>query len=307
MKPRRRHIAAPLAAAALLLPCAASPALAARWRDGFSRPAMLALNRLTACAPFPVAEPLVLAAAGCALLTLAAALVRSLAQRKIAPLARWLRGMLRACLILGGIVALLWAPVKLSGIAEAPAPPDAERLEALCAELADALKAGSGGFPEPQAALRRVPEVAGMPGCAVKAARYPEWMRAMGIAGLFAPPTGEAIVDASAPSELMPFTAVHEMMHLNGIADEGEANIAAWQRCLDAGGEFAESARLWALRYAMGMLRRADESAWRRARQALEGTPAARFCGGTAETATPLRLWGSGNYAALVSWLVEKG
>jgi len=50
--------------------------------------------------------------------------------------------------------------------------------------------------------------------------------------------------------------AVHESMHLRGYAGEGAANIAAWNECMARGGAYAESARLWALRYGMGMLQR---------------------------------------------------
>ena len=86
-------------------------------------------------------------------------------------------------------------------------------------------------------------------------------MDAARVSGLFVPLTGEALVDAGTPASLLPFTAVHELTHLAGIADEGAANIEAWRRCMAAGGAFADSARLWTLRYAMGMLARADAPA----------------------------------------------
>jgi len=101
-------------------------------------------------------------------------------------------------------------------------------------------------------------------------------------------------------------------MHLAGVADEGEANIAAWESCQAAGGAFADSARLWALRYAMGMLCQEDPDAWRQAHEKMEGTLARTFqvCGGEATGAAQAALGAGmlplscGDYAALVSYLV---
>ena len=138
-------------------------------------------------------------------------------------------------------------------------------------------------------------------------------MRAARICGLFVPLTGEAVVDADAAPSLIPFTAVHELMHLSGIADEGAANIAAWQRCMAAGGRFADSARLWALRYALGMLRQRDEAAWRQALGNMKDALARVFdeAGGevvpsdapvpAARALSPCR----GDYTALIGRLAE--
>ena len=197
---------------------------------------------------------------------------------------------------------------------EAPPVPTPGQLEWLCGALIDALNASPLAFPEPAESLRLAPAAAGLPEAVVKAARYPEWMRAASVSGLFVPLTGEALADATAPAPLIPFTAVHELMHLSGIADEGAANIAAWDRCLAAGGAFADSARLWALRYAMGLLYRVDEEAWQRARDKMKD-PLARVymdCGGEALAGAPrasrfprLSLQ-RGDYAALARWLAVK-
>ena len=96
-------------------------------------------------------------------------------------------------------------------------------------------------------------------------------MRRLGVCGLFSPWTGEAVVDGELAPALLPFTAVHELMHLTGIADEGAANAAAYARCLAAGGPFADSARLWALRYAEVGLREADPRACRAAMERMNG------------------------------------
>ena len=132
------------------------------------------------------------------------------------------------------------------------------------------------------------------------------------VCGLFTPPTGEAIVDPTAPAPLIPFTAVHELMHLGGIADEGAANIAAWERCTAFGGPFADSARLWALRYALGRLNRADEAAWRRVRGNMKDplTRVFQACGGEVMPRNRFTLVPSfarigGDYGDLTGWLAK--
>ena len=276
-----------------------------------SRLAMLALHRLTAPIPFPAAELIGLLLLTAALLSLAKAACRAALQRSAAPLGRWLRSAARVALPLASLLILLWLPPCASSPEDLPAPPEDDRLTRLCGELIDALNEAPLRFPTPDTILRQAPEAAGMPECAVKAARYPEWMRAARVSGLFVPFTGEALVDAGAPAPLLPFTAVHELMHLAGVADEGAANIAAWERCLSAGGAFADSARLWALRYAMGQLRRADEAAWRRVRGKMKDDLSAVFqqCNGEAAPASPgqpaLRL-SPGDYGALAGYLTSR-
>lgn len=278
-----------------------------------TRPALLALNRWTAGAAFPVAEILAWSLGLLLLAALCASAMRALRQRGLAPLRQWLKGAGRAMLALILALALLWLPAMAQPV-EAPPVPTTDQLEWLCGELIDALEASSLAFPEAGESLRLAPEAAGLHGCAVKAARYPEWMRAAAVSGMFVPLTGEALVDATVPAPLVPFTAVHELMHLTGIADEGAANIAAWEKCMAAGGPFADSARLWALRYAMGLLRRADERAWQRARDKMKD-PLARVysdCGGEASVRRNRGAFGlpglsilRGDYAALVGWLAE--
>lgn len=91
-----------------------------------------------------------------------------------------------------------------------------------------------------------------------KPVRFPAWMDALKLNGICSFITGEALVSPKLPSAALPFVAMHERMHLEGHAAEGSANIAAWESCMLRGGDFADSARLWALRYAMGMLRRSE-------------------------------------------------
>ena len=63
-------------------------------------------------------------------------------------------------------------------------------------------------------------------------------MRALSLAGLYVPWTAEAIYDPTAPAAAQPFTAVHELMHMGGVADEGQANIYAYIACQRYGGAF---------------------------------------------------------------------
>ena len=216
------------------------PDLALAWARRVGGPAMTLMNRCTARLPFPLAG-LAAALAGLALLG---------ARRS-----RNIRFALRAlALALASGAALLWLP----GLAAAPdanlPEPDAGALEALCVTLVDALNASPLCFPAARESLALAPEAAGLPGGAAKASLWPEWMRRLRTAGVAVPWTGEAVVDAGACPALVPFTAVHELTHIAGVSDEGAANIVAWRRCMAAGGAFADSARLWALRYAAGML-----------------------------------------------------
>ena len=127
-----------------------------------------------------------------------------------------------------------------------------------------------------------------LPAGAVKTARYPEWMTALGISGLYSPWTGEAIVSPLAAPAALTFTACHELMHLAGIADEGQANIAAWSACHRLGGETADSADLWALRYALATLMEADADAWRDCIRRM-GTPLREVFGGMNGFSPPSR------------------
>jgi len=263
-----------------------------------TRSALLVLHRMTASAPFPVVEALAAILAVLALVSLARVIREAIRSRSAGPLARWARALPSALLILLGLLAVLWGPACAVPVKPIPIP-DAPRLARLCENLINALDASPSAFPTPALALARASAAAGMPGCVVKAVRCPGWMRAAHICGLFVPLTGEVLADATVSAPLIPFTAVHELMHLSGIADEGAANIAAWERCIAAGGPFADSARLWALRYAMGLLRREDEAVWRFMRQKMKGALLRTFleCGGEAEVDGP------GNYAALVGYL----
>ena len=306
MTQKHRLFALALAAPALFgLACRACPPFARAALDAVSVPAMAALHSWTAGLPCPAAELLALAVVAVTLWELLRAGLSARRTRSLRPLGRWLQGLCRALLLGTGALALLWAPACARPVAAVPEADDA-RLALLCDGLIGSLNDAPLAFPDPQDVLTRAAEVAGMPGCAVKAVRYPEWMAASRAWGLFVPLTGEALVDAAEPAPLLPFTAVHELMHLSGIADEGAANVAAWNRCLAAGGPFADSARLWALRYAMGLLRGRDEAVWRRTGQKMKDALARVYgaCGGEVEPRRSSRFSViRGDYAALAGYL----
>ena len=139
-------------------------------------------------------------------------------------------------------------------------------------------------------------------------------MRALSLAGLYAPWTGEALYDATAPAAGQPFTAVHELMHMGGVADEGQANIHAYIACQRYGGAFAYSADLWALKYAAEALLALDAQACA-ARLSALGDAARRDLSAlglsAAEPAAPSLLPSAiaqktGDYGALAAWLAAR-
>jgi len=258
-----------------------TPGLAALWQGWIALPALGLLHRLTRALPFPALEPLLaLALAG-------------LCHRRA-------RALVLALIV--GVYGLLWYPAYFAApVSRVEASADAEPL---CVRLVEALNASNLNFGAP---FDDAGAVAGIPGARVKPARYPEWMRALDIAGVFVPWTGEALVDADAPAGYLPFTCVHELTHLKGVADEGAANIAAYQACLRFGGMYADSARLWALRYALARLSPAA-----RDRVARRMTPRLRglaVCAAPRAPSPVARLLGIGDatrdYDAMVGWLTS--
>ena len=243
MKPHRS--AAALCIALLLAAVNLSPPLARAWAHGASLPALRLLSAATMRLPFSLLEWGL--AAFCMLSFVAAG--RRWARR--GPLAALsLLGRRLAALLLGALVSFfaLWLP--LYRIAEPPAcVASREQLLASCAALIDALNDAALDFsilPEDLPA---------------KAAAFPAWMRAFGVTGFFSFPTGETLISPELADSATPFVAVHEAMHARGYAGEGAANIAAWEACLSRGGLYADSARLWALRYTMEAVQACDPSA----------------------------------------------
>ena len=300
-------VAGALSALSLLFPlaCRLWPALAQGWMDAVFAPAAGALAALASKCPFPLAEPLALLLAALFVLLLF----------------RWRRG---ACLLLAVLLAgygFLWAPAYSLPAAHAVSKDaDAAALTAVCDELIERLNARK-DFALPNdlgaraLAAARLVETPAPISAAPKFARYPEWMRVFSLAGLYVPWTAEALCDPTAPAAGQPFTAVHELMHMGGVADEGQANICAYIACQRYGGIFAASADLWALKYAMDALRPLDADAWSARLAALDGAARDGFfaLGGAssaslAEESVP-RPGGAGiagDYGALAAWLAAR-
>ena len=53
----------------------------------------------------------------------------------------------------------------------------------------------------------------------------------MGVTGIYSPFTIEANINGEMPDLEMPFTACHELSHLRGYMNEGEANYIGWLAC----------------------------------------------------------------------------
>ena len=81
----------------------------------------------------------------------------------------------------------------------------------------------------------------------------------MGVSGIYSPFTIEANVNGEMEGMEMPFTACHELSHLKGFMDEGEANYIGWLACIGSDDPaFNRSGWLIAWSYAGTSLYRAD-------------------------------------------------
>ncbi|TVP50476.1 MAG: DUF3810 domain-containing protein [Gemmatimonadales bacterium] len=84
-------------------------------------------------------------------------------------------------------------------------------------------------------------------------------LRRLGMAGVYAPWTGEALVMADLPGAGFHFTAAHESAHQRGIARESDANAMAYLLALEApSAETRYSAALFLQRQALRALARQD-------------------------------------------------
>ena len=81
----------------------------------------------------------------------------------------------------------------------------------------------------------------------------------MGVSGIYSPFTIEANINGDMPGMEMPFTACHELSHLRGFMNEGEANYIGWLACINSDNKsFNRSGWLIAWSYAGAALRRTD-------------------------------------------------
>ena len=253
--------ASALIAAALTVAVCLYPAFAARWADSVSRPALRALTRLTEHLPFALLEWGLLALA---LMMFGAACFcwgRRGLRSALARLAQRAVGVVVAAAI---AFSALWLPLYHGSVQPTCAATDAQ-LSAVCENLIADLNGAALDFSRTPADLP------------AKVIAFPFWMRAFNITGLFSFPTGEALVSPELPDCALPFVAVHERMHARGFAGEGAANIAAWEDCMERGGLYANSARIWALKYTMDALRDRDSAAYAECRQLMNETTAENY------------------------------
>ena len=79
----------------------------------------------------------------------------------------------------------------------------------------------------------------------------------MGVSGIYSPFTVEANINGEMPGMEKPFTACHELSHLRGYMNEGEANYIGWLACIRSDDPtFNRSGWLIAWMHAGGALRR---------------------------------------------------
>jgi hypothetical protein len=97
---------------------------------------------------------------------------------------------------------------------------------------------------------------------APKFSQYPQIFKALKIAGLYAPWTGETIISPYEPLFTLPFLATHELAHASGVAREDEANYIAYRACMTGDARFQYAGTIYALRYAMDALRGVDLDKW---------------------------------------------
>lgn len=89
----------------------------------------------------------------------------------------------------------------------------------------------------------------------VKKLGWADMYTSMGITGVTMPLTGEAAVNAQIPAVSLPFTMCHEMAHRMSIANERDANFAAFLACsVHSSAEFQYSAYFMAYRYCYNAL-----------------------------------------------------
>ncbi|MBQ3369782.1 MAG: DUF3810 domain-containing protein [Mogibacterium sp.] len=92
----------------------------------------------------------------------------------------------------------------------------------------------------------------------------------MGVSGIYSPFTIEANVNGEMPGMENPFTTCHELSHLKGYMNEGEANYIGWLACVGSEDPaFRRSGWLIAWSYAGSELRRADPERYSEVLQSL--------------------------------------
>ena len=92
----------------------------------------------------------------------------------------------------------------------------------------------------------------------------------MGVSGIYSPFTVEANINGEMPGMEKPFTSCHELSHLRGYMNEGEANYIGWLACIESDDpSFNRSGWLIAWMHAGGALRRVDPGRYEKLRKRL--------------------------------------
>lgn len=92
----------------------------------------------------------------------------------------------------------------------------------------------------------------------------------MGVSGIYSPFTIEANINGEMPGMENPFTACHELSHLRGYMNEGEANYIGWLACIESDDPaFNRSGWLIGWMYAGGTLKRVDPERYETLREKL--------------------------------------
>ena len=92
----------------------------------------------------------------------------------------------------------------------------------------------------------------------------------MGVSGIYSPFTVEANINGEMPDMEKPFTSCHELSHLRGYMNEGEANYIGWLACTGSDDpSFNRSGWLIAWMHAGGALRRIDPESYEKLRERL--------------------------------------
>lgn len=232
---------------ALVCTCARLfPAFSRFWAGAIARPGLRLLSAAGNRLPFPLLEWGALVLGGILAMAL---LFRLLRRGPLRACALAMKCAARIALALFWLFAALWYHLYFAE--------PTQQLTATAAQLAASCRALIQNLNDAALDFSQLPE--DLP---AKFAALPGWMDALNITGFASFFTGEALISPELPGAAVPFVAAHEAMHLRGHADEGATNLAAWEDCLRRGGSYAESARLWALKDSLALLRRADPKTW---------------------------------------------
>ena len=120
-------------------------------------------------------------------------------------------------------------------------------------ELADAARLSMNGLSENHPSLR------GYYPAPKQLSLLSRAFSSMGVSGIYSPFTVEANINGEMPDMEKPFTACHELSHLRGYMNEGEANYIGWLACIESDDPaFNRSGWLIGWMYAGGALKRVD-------------------------------------------------